>query len=219
MIPMSKLYLLPILIPIAYLVASALELLCHHLLSRKTADLAEWNCVYEGSLCPRWLMFTGTYACLLAGCYLAPSIKGKLLSCLLLLQLWVVCLIDYKYQFIFDEQNIILFLLGWAKLADYPTFWKEPVCASLGAFIVMFILALLSRGAMGGGDVKLMGALGVWLGVTGIGQAFVYGIIAGGVGALIMLISRAKGRKDYFAFGPYLCIGAVYAWYLQSYRW
>ena len=36
---------------------------------------------------------------------------------------------------------------------------------------------------------------------------------------LALMLSRKKGRKDYFAFGPYLCLGAAYAWYLQSARW
>lgn len=216
---MSKVFLLPLLIPVAYCLAIVLEKLCHRLLSSKTADFAEWEMVYEPPLCPRWFMWGGLWLCLAAGCYFPVTLKGQLLSCLLLVQLFIVCIIDYKYQFIFDEQNGLLFLLGWAKLWDYPTFWKEPVYACVGAFVVMFVLAILTRGAMGGGDVKLMAALGVWLGVFGIWHTFMYGVIAGGVGALVLLLARKKGRKDYFAFGPYLCLGAVYAWYLQSYRW
>lgn len=216
---MSKLYLLPILIPIAYGLTLVLEYLCHKLLSSKTADFDEWGLVYEPPLCPRWLMWGGVWLCLTAGCYFPHTLKGQVLSCLLLVQLFIVCVIDYKYQFIFDEQNGLLFLFGLAKLWDYSTFWKEPVCACLGAFVVMFILTVVSRGAIGGGDVKLMAALGVWLGMFGIVQAFVYGVLAGGLGALVLLLSRQKGRKDYFAFGPYLCLGAVYAWYLQGYRW
>lgn len=216
---MSKLYILPILIPIAYCVTLLLEKICDKLLSSKASDLAEWDMVYEPPLCSRNLLWAGVWCCLAAGCYFPHTLKGQVLSCLLLVQLLVVSLIDYKYQFIFDEQNGLLFLLGWAKLWDYPTFWKEPVCACVGAFVVMFVLAVIMRGAMGGGDVKLMAALGVWLGVWGIGQTLFYGTIAGGVAALVLLVVRRKGRKDYFAYGPYLCLGAVYAWYLQSYRW
>ena len=126
---------------------------------------------------------------------------------------------DYKYQFIFDEQNALLLLTGLVRLWDYPSFWKEPALAWGGAFVVMFILAIISRGAMGGGDVKLMAALGVWLGLLGVGQTFFYGIIAGGVGAVGMLLFSKKGRKDFFAFGPYLCLGSIYAWFLQCNKW
>lgn len=216
---MPKIHLILILIPIAYCITLVLEYLCHKLLSSKTADFEEWELVYEPPLCPRWFMCLGVWLCLAAGCWFPHTLKGQVLSCILLVQLFVVCLIDYKYQFIFDEQNGLLFLIGLARLWDYPSFWKEPAAACVGAFVVMYILAILSRGAMGGGDVKLMAALGVWLGMFGIVQAFTYGVLAGGVGALVLLLFRKKGRKDYFAFGPYLCLGAVYAWYLQSARW
>lgn len=216
---MSKIYCIFILIPIAYCLALIVEHLCHRLLLSKAVDFAEWNLVYEPPFCPRWLLWGGIWLCLAAGCWFPHTFKGQVLSSLFLVQLFVVGVIDYKYQFIFDEQNALLFALGWLRVWDYSSFWKEPTCASAGAFVIMFVLAIVSRGAMGGGDVKLMAALGVWLGLWGIGQTFAYGTIAGGVAALVLLVVRRKGRKDYFAYGPYLCLGAVYAWYLQSYRW
>lgn len=216
---MLRLYILFALLPIAYVVALLLEYLCDRLLLKKQKELAEWDCVYDKPLCSRFLLWMLAYACLGAGYLLPATLKGQLLSTLLLLQLLVVCLIDYKFQFIFDEQNLVLLLTGLLRIQDYPTFWKEPIVACVGAFFVMFLLAVISRGAMGGGDIKLMSALGLWLGVWGIMNAFFYGVLAGGIGALILLLLRKKGAKDYFAFGPYLCLGAIYAWYMQCASW
>lgn len=216
---MNRLYLLPALFPIAYGLALLIENLVDRLLSSKEADFKEWEIVYNRPFCSKNWLLAGILLCLAVACYFPASLKGQILSSLLLVQLFVICVVDYKYQFIFDEQNALLLLTGLARLWDYPSFWKEPALACVGAFVVMFILAIISRGAMGGGDVKLMAALGIWLGLLGIGQTFFYGVIAGGVGAAGMLLFSKKGRKDFFAFGPYLCLGAIYAWFLQCNRW
>lgn len=216
---MSKMYLFLCLLPIAYGITLMVEYLCDKLLQSKEAILAEWDCKYSPPICSRNILLALFYVSLCAACYFSSTLKGQIISSLLLIQLVVVCVIDYKYQFIFDEQNILLAVTGLVRIMDYPTIWKEPLAAAVGAFVVMFILAIVSRGAMGGGDVKLMAALGVWLGVWGIMNAFFYGVIAGGVGALALLIFSKKGRKDFFAFGPYLCLGAIYAWYLQAFNW
>jgi leader peptidase (prepilin peptidase)/N-methyltransferase len=35
-----------------------------------------------------------------------------------------------------------------------------------------------------------------------------FGVLAGGVGAFVLLVTRRKGRKDAMAYGPYLALGA-----------
>lgn len=39
--------------------------------------------------------------------------------------------------------------------------------------------------------------------------ALLYGIIAGGFAALLLLLLRRAERKSAFAYGPYLALGAV----------
>jgi leader peptidase (prepilin peptidase)/N-methyltransferase len=75
----------------------------------------------------------------------------------------------------------------------------------------LFVLALLSPGGMGMGDVKLAALVGLVLGALGwshVGVAVLMAVLAGGVGALLAL-ARGRGRKDAIPFGPYLAGGAV----------
>ena len=216
---MSTAVILLILLPIAYGLTLALEVVIDKLLSSKSEDFAEWGLVYDPPICPRKLFMSMVYFCLAAGALYPASFKGQLLSCFLLVNLLVVCLIDYKYQFIFDEQNLLLAIIGLWRIFDVPYGWLGAGMATAGAFLVMLVLAIVSRGAIGGGDVKLMAALGLWFGPLDIIHTFVYGSIAGGVGGIILLLLRKKSRKDYFAFGPYLCLGAVYVWYLVATAW
>ena len=87
----------------------------------------------------------------------------------------------------------------------------------LGAVIIagpMLILALLIPGAFGGGDIKLMAASGLFLGTASIVCAMFFGLLTGGAYGSIMLKSGKLGRKDQFAFGPFLAVGlAVAAFY------
>jgi leader peptidase (prepilin peptidase)/N-methyltransferase len=80
---------------------------------------------------------------------------------------------------------------------------------ALAAFYLL--LALMKPGAMGLGDVKLAGVLGLalaWLGwpqlIVGAFAAFV----TGGVFALILLATRRASRASGIPFGPWMLLGA-----------
>lgn len=95
--------------------------------------------------------------------------------------------------------------------------WARPMpiwtaVAGLGlAGIVMLILALASRGGMGGGDVKLAAVAGFFLGPGPAMMALFLAFVAGGAVGLILLLTKRKGRKDFIPFGPYIALGSVVA--------
>ena len=72
---------------------------------------------------------------------------------------------------------------GWSGLGVAVAGWGLAV----GIFIPFFLL----RG-MGGGDVKLMGALGAWIGPASLLSLTFYTAIAGGVMALIVVLWQRK---------------------------
>ena len=79
-----------------------------------------------------------------------------------------------------------------------------------GIFVVsipFFIIAVLSSGGLGGGDIKLMAASGVLLGVTGNVFAACFGLLLGGFCGVFLLLTKRIGYKECFALGPFLCIG------------
>ena len=70
---------------------------------------------------------------------------------------------------------------GWASLAAILACWL----IGFGLFVPFFLL----RG-MGGGDVKLLAALGAWLGPLGMLSLAFYTALAGGAMALVVVLSR-----------------------------
>ena len=65
--------------------------------------------------------------------------------------------------------------------------------AGFGVGIALF-LPLFALRAMGGGDVKLLGAFGAWLGPALVCWVAVYGAIAGGIVALPLIVWRGRFR-------------------------
>ncbi|WP_370526066.1 A24 family peptidase [Cellulomonas sp. JH27-2] len=92
--------------------------------------------------------------------------------------------------------------------------WGAFVRALIGAaamFTVYFVLLLIYPAGMGFGDVKLAGALGLYLGWFGWG-ALVVGWFAayllGGIFSIGLLLVRRADRKSGIPFGPWMLLGA-----------
>ncbi len=80
---------------------------------------------------------------------------------------------------------------------------------------------------MGGGDVKLMAAVGWCLGWRLTAIALVLSIYIGGAVSLLLLVLKIKGRKDYIPYGPFIALSTVVSmlwgegilyWYISSFR-
>ena len=187
-------------------------------LERNRDSLAEYN-LEPGSVCSNIALAAGLFMTLFLGLLLPASIVSKALSCFLLCWLWLLWLIDYRFQFIFDDSLLPLLVVGIVATPWLPFSIWQRLAAGAGAFVVLAALAILGRGALGGGDVKMMAVLGLWLGVNGIITAASVGFIIGGIAAIVMLLFKVHGRRDFFACGPFLIIGAVVAWLGQVLLW
>ena len=76
--------------------------------------------------------------------------------------------------------------------------------------LALFLVVMLAgRGTLGAGDVKLAAFIGVVMGFPHVLWALTLGILAGGVGALFVLITHRGGLKNYIPYAPFLCLGAM----------
>lgn len=80
------------------------------------------------------------------------------------------------------------------------------VCVS----VPMLLLTLCIPGAFGGGDIKLMAACGAFLGWRLVLVSMALAILLGGIWGIYLLAAKKKGRKEHFAFGPFLCTGMFF---------
>lgn len=84
----------------------------------------------------------------------------------------------------------------------------------IGLFCIslpLFLIVLIIPEGFGGGDIKLMFAAGFLLGWKATVIAFLIGLILGGGYGAVCLARRKHGKKDHFAFGPFLSVGLAIA--------
>ena len=75
-----------------------------------------------------------------------------------------------------------------------------------GLFLLVY---LISKGGLGGGDVKLMAVAGLYLGMNGILPAMLYGSILAALFGLVLILLKKIGRKDAIPLVPFLYIGIL----------
>lgn len=139
----------------------------------------------------------------------------------------VVTFIDFEYSIIPDEVNLFIFITG----IMFNIFIRDISIAdqALGILVgggILLLIATVTGGAMGGGDIKLMAAMGVYLGPMKMSLALFLGFILGAFIGVALVITKIKGRKDYIPFGPYLVTGSLISlfygneilyWYLSRF--
>ncbi|WP_354003080.1 prepilin peptidase [Microbacterium elymi] len=122
---------------------------------------------------------------------------------------------------------VAIVLLGAASL--FTADWDALIRAGVGMVVMYLFYALLRfirPGGMGGGDVKLAGVLGLYLGWLGWASLIVGAFAAfllGGIFGIALLVSRRASRRTAIPFGPWMLAGAwvgifagpaLGAWYL-----
>jgi leader peptidase (prepilin peptidase) / N-methyltransferase len=85
----------------------------------------------------------------------------------------------------------------------------ENLVAGAGAFIFLLVAAIAYPAGMGMGDVKLGGAMGLYLGASVI-PALLAAFLSGSVVGLVIIAREgAAGRKKAVPFGIFLALGGI----------
>lgn len=124
--------------------------------------------------------------------------------------LLTVLVIDLEHRRVLNVMlgPAALVALAAALLPGAPTLGAALLGGAIG-FGFFLLLGLLGRGALGAGDVKLMGVIGLMVGYPVILPTIVAGTLLGGTVAVILLVSRRATRKSTFAYAPWLALGAL----------
>lgn len=109
---------------------------------------------------------------------------------------------DWEQQVIFDRMLLPFAVIGLLHtvLAGLPA--ADHLLAALAGGGLFLLLAILTRGGIGGGDIKLIAALGLWAGTEGLTAIAVSGLILGGLAALVLLITGRKNAATIFPTAP-----------------
>ena len=126
--------------------------------------------------------------------------------------------IDYRLQIIPNRLNFTMFEIGLLFTFLYginniniAINMLLGMVAGAGIFFLITLLGGLIAGkeAMGFGDVKLMGALGLYFGLSGIIVISLIAFLIGAIVSVILLATKIKKTDEYIPFGPFIVIAAL----------
>ena len=140
-----------------------------------------------------------------------------LLYILVILFGYIASVIDIKTKKI--PNSLILAMFGAWVLAMVPKLFVDTEAAlsllfeSVLGFAVsgaLFLLVyLISKKGLGGGDVKLIAVLGLYIGLAGVLPAMLFGSIIAALTALVLLLMKRINKKDSIPLAPFLYVGTL----------
>ena len=134
----------------------------------------------------------------------------SLLYCFVFSIFLTISVIDFRTYEIPAGLNAAIMVLAVVRLIFEPEWMADRLTGFISVSGFMLICLVLGRklkgvDAFGGGDIKLMAASGLLMGVKQVVLGFILGCIFGAVIHSIRM--KVSGEDNVLAFGPYLCAG------------
>ncbi|MBO0475880.1 prepilin peptidase [Vagococcus sp. DIV0080] len=154
---------------------------------------------------------------MMTSCYLLAWSTETIVAMTFYYLLLTITISDIEEHKIPNAVLLPFFIIGlFERLLISPTsnWFFNPLLGVIFGFGVMFLLAYFSKGGMGGGDIKLLAVIGVFVGPIG---ALITLFLAAFMGLFYAIFSGAamkKGTK--IPFGPFLAIGAWLVYFYFS---
>ena len=220
-----------------YLVAAILGLIVGEIVSWANKRLPEYKKVISREFITEYKMnFRPNYILMLLTAIIYVSlvyvygIQDNIIANLDLIKFMILTpmllsafVIDYKLQIIPNRLNLTIFevgiifafLYGLSNVAITINMLLGMVAGG-GIFVLITLLGGLFYGkeAMGFGDVKLMGALGLFFGLSNIIVITLVSFLIGAILSIILLVSKIKKSDEYIPFGPFIVIATFLSMYV-----
>jgi len=123
----------------------------------------------------------------------------------------VITFIDLDHQIIPDLISLpgIVYGLAFSALGLIPVAITDSLAGALLGGALFYLIAILSRGGMGGGDIKFIAMIGSFLGWQKVLLTIFLSSLAGSIVGILLMALGKKGRKSKIPYGPFLALGAV----------
>jgi leader peptidase (prepilin peptidase)/N-methyltransferase len=135
---------------------------------------------------------------------------GLIFSSLLI----VLTMIDFDHQILPDKLT-----LGGLAVGLIFSFFRPDltfiysILGVMAAGGLLFLIAYLSKGGMGGGDIKMMAMVGSFTGLLIAVSAIFLGAMIALIAHLPGIVSGKTGMKTKLPFGPFLALASLILWF------
>lgn len=145
--------------------------------------------------------------------YLGFSIELAV-ALLFISMLVIITVSDIAYMLI-PNKILLPFGISIALLrivSPLAPWWDSFLGATVG-FLVLLLIAIVSKGGMGGGDIKLFFVIGLVLGTKLALFTLFLAALIGSIVGIIHLRRTRQGRKTPIPFGPSIAAAAVISYF------
>lgn len=141
--------------------------------------------------------------------------SSEILIAYSLISLLVIITVSDLVYLIIPDKVLLFFVCLFLLLHIYPG-GMHIIDSLLGAavgFGILLVIAFISNGGMGGGDIKLFAVLGLLLGVKLVILSLFFSALFGALlGSLLIAIGAVK-RNEPIPFGPYIALATLTSYF------
>jgi len=134
----------------------------------------------------------------------------------------VLTMIDFDHQILPDKLTLGGLIVGFIF-----SFFRSDITviySLIGVLVaggLLFLIAYLSKGGMGGGDIKMMAMVGSFTGpIIAVSSIFLGAVIAL-IAHLPGIVFGKTGMKTKLPFGPFLALASLIFWFWSDkiFKW
>nr|WP_277398259.1 A24 family peptidase [Neobacillus citreus] len=144
--------------------------------------------------------------------------SGELVVALTLISLFMIIIVSDIHYMIIPDKILIwfagIFLLERIFFPLNP--WWDSLVGAVTGFTLLLVIAIVSKGGMGFGDVKLYAVLGFVLGFKLVLLSFFLSTLYGAVIGGMALLFRIVNKRQPIPFGPFIAAGTLSAYFWGS---
>ena len=172
---------------------------------------------------PKYIYMTVTAVIFIGLLYLYGFQLKTLAYMILFPMLLCAFVIDYRLKIIPNRLNLTIFEVGLVYTflegiinINIAIDMLLGMIAGAGIFLFITLVGGLIAGkeAMGFGDVKLMGGLGLFFGWRTIIIISLIAFLQGAIVGITLMLRKKKKSDEYIPFGPFIVISAVIAMFV-----
>lgn len=135
--------------------------------------------------------------------------------------LFALCLTDIKARLIFDSYLIFVFALGFltSSLVSYENgYWSfiNAISVYFGLFVFISLFENIFKSgevSFGRGDIKLIGALSVWLSLVDVMYMVIFSCLFGFAAFVLRFLFFKGSMRDYMPFAPSIVLGFLVVYF------
>ena len=151
----------------------------------------------------------------------APLVLGwqiELVVAWTLISIFIIITVsDIKYMLIPDKILIVFAGIFLVERIFIPlTPWWDSLLGAVIGFTILLVIAIVSKGGMGGGDIKLFALIGFVVGTKVMLLSFMLSTFYGAFFGILGLIFKVFKRGEPIPFGPFIAAGTLTAYYFYD---